>query len=323
MTELVVVGDVHATPTELDECAQLRDFLLHVLQERPEALVVFLGDQTDKNDSLSVRVMEFWRHMATAICGRIWRKPVFLVGNHDQVSPGSRESAMSACRDLATVVDSSERIGPIQLVAYSAGAEQFAERCGDRGGLLVCHQDLAGASYDNGFKSKSSIVPPPSFAQVISGHLHVPQEFGRIWYPGSPRWRSARDASVAERAIWWVKVSEDGRITDRAPYDTSGVSRRVVVVREREGGELATNLNDRTVVEVSGSPEYVQRRRRELEGTGARFRGLPEVRTAPKVKESDGIAGSIRAHLATYKPPAGTPIGVLTSIIRDRAGVDL
>jgi hypothetical protein len=323
MIELVVVGDVHATPTELEECSRLRDFLLHVLQERPEALVVFLGDQTDKNDSLSVRVMEFWRHLAGAVARQSSYQPIFLVGNHDQVSPGSKENAMSACRDLATVVDSSERIGPIQFVAYSAGAEQFADRCGELGGLLICHQDLAGASYDNGFKSKSSMVPHSSFVQVISGHLHVPQEFGRIWYPGSPRWRSAKDASVAERAIWWVKVSDEGKIVDKVPYDTGGVSRRVVVIREREGGELAANLSDKTIVEVSGSPEYVQRRRRELEGTGARFRGLPEAKAAPRVRESDGIAGSIRAHLATYKPPAGTPIGVLTSVIRDRAGVDL
>lgn len=319
MTELIVVGDVHATPTELEECQRLLEFILAISKQRPAARVVFLGDQTDKNDSLSVRVMEFWRHVAQTLDG----KAVFVVGNHDQVFGGSQMSAMSACRDVALVVDSSERIGPAWLVAYSATSEQFLSRCGDGGGLLICHQDLAGASYDNGMRSRSSLVPPAAFPQVISGHLHVPQEFGRIWYPGAPRWRSARDASVSERAVWWVSVADDGSIADRIAHPTSSVSRRIRIVREVEGGAQASDLDDKAIVEVSGSPEYVQRRKRELMETGARFRGLPQVKSAPVVRESAGIADSIRAHVASFRPPNGTSPERLIAEIRKRMGVDL
>lgn len=318
MIELILVGDVHATPQELPECERLLPLWRQARADRPAATFAFLGDQTDKNDSLSVRVMEFWRRVAEMLA-----PVVFVVGNHDQVFAGSTESAMSACRDVAKVIDTSRRIGPVLFAAYSRDKDQFLARCDDLGGMLVCHQDLAGAAYDNGRRSLSSLVAPSSFAQVVSGHLHVPQEFGRVWYPGAPRWRGLRDASVFERAIWWVEVAEDGSIARRVPYSVEGVANRVVVVRESEGQEPVVGVDGRYVVEVTGSPEYVQRRRRELAETGARFRGLPVAREAPKVRESDGLISSIRQHLESFRAPRGTPTAEIIRAIKDRVGVEV
>ena len=312
--ELILVGDMHATPAELPECERHLPLWRQVRSERPQARFVFLGDQTDKNDTLSVRVMEFWRAVGTEF------SPIFVVGNHDQVYAGSAENSMNACRDVATVVSGSWRLNQILFVAYCRDSDQFFSRC-EGGGTLICHQDLAGASYDNGRRSISSTVPPATFLQVVSGHLHVPQEFGRIWYPGAPRWRGLRDASVERRAIWWAKFSESGSIAERQPYWVDAVADRVKVVRDVEG-EAAPQVDAHTVVDVVGSHQYVERRRRELQAVGARVRGLPVAATPPKVRESDGLRESISAHLEHFRPPNGTSREWLRSAIKDRTGVD-
>lgn len=313
--ELILVGDMHATPAELPECERHLPLWRQVQSEHPLAKFVFLGDQTDKNDALSVRVMEFWRSVGAEF------SPVFVVGNHDQVYAGSSHNSMNACRDVGTVVSDSRRLGAILFVAYCRDSDQFLARC-DGGGALICHQDLAGASYDNGRRSLSSMSPPGHFVQVVSGHLHVPQEFGRIWYPGSPRWRGLKDASVERRAIWWADFSDSGLIVGRRPYWVDEVADRVKVVRDVEGG-LAPPVDQHSVVDVVGSRQYIERRRRELRAIGARVRGLPVAATPPKVRESDGLRESMAAHLEQFCPPSGTSKEWIKAAIKDRMGVDV
>src|SRR4051812_45848536 len=119
MFSAVIIGDLHATATELEECRRFFEFLKHIKSENPEALFVWLGDQHHTNDVMSVRVMSFLR----AVCEEL--ESVFLVGNHDQVVPGAAEHAMDAYRDLAQVVWPSLRIGPLFFVSHYADPVRF------------------------------------------------------------------------------------------------------------------------------------------------------------------------------------------------------
>ncbi len=316
--EVIFVGDVHAVAPELEECQRLLEFLEQVQFKHPVAKIVCLGDQFHTNDAMSVRVMEFWRHASIQL-----HSPCFLVGNHDQVHPGALQSAMSSCRDVATVVDTAYRLGPLWLVGYCGDALTLAARTDGEGGALVCHQDLAGFAYDSGFKSLSSMVPPERFVQVVSGHLHVPQELGRTWYPGSPRWRSLRDARVVERAVWWVRFSDEGHIEARIPYPTNGVCRRIATAQDSDGSAVNLVAGADNRVEVRGTADFVRRRRDELVAAGAQVRVVVERVEAPQVRESDGVEASLRGFIAGYQSPNGTPAPVLVDLVRQRLGLNL
>ncbi len=325
MKEFILIGDVHATATELDECQRLLELLQQVKLEHPWATPVFLGDQFHTNDVMSVRVMEWWRNAALKFGGQgpADGKPVFVVGNHDQAYPGAVESAMSSCKDVAIVVDGSIRIEQVLFVAYSKDPEVFARRAADdRGGMLVCHQDLYGFEHDDGV-SRSSVPVPEGFVQVVSGHLHRPQERGRGWYPGSPRWRNRHDATVVERSVWWVEVSNDGKIVRRQPYVTNECCRRIVVSIDTTESPAVLVPGADNRVTIHGTPDFIGRRREVLKAEGAIVTGVPERTSAAAIGESMGLEVSMRTHLNSFSAPRGTGSGRLQELLRERLGVTL
>lgn len=316
MLEVILVGDVHAVPQHLEECRRLIELVAVAKADHPAAEVIFLGDQFHTNDAMSVRVMEFWR-WASAHLGRPW----FLVGNHDQVFPGASESSMSSCRDVANVVDVSRTHGPLLLVSYCGSPEVFAAAVAGHRGALLCHQDLAGFLYDSGTASRSTFAPPAGCAQVVSGHLHRPQESGRSWYPGAPRWTTAHDAAVPERAIWWVSFSEAGELVSRQPYSTGSACRRVVrlVDEPDQPAVLVPGADNR--VEVRGDAAYIARRRSELSAEGAMVRGVPILARNVQLSESAGVAASMVAYLAQFA--ARIPKEQLARLVQERTGIQV
>lgn len=312
------VGDVHARPNELDDCYKLLGLFRQIRSEHPGALFVGLGDQHDQHDQTSVRGMEFWRTVAQETGP--W---IFVVGNHDQATPGEAPHAMDAYRDLAQIAWPSLRVGPLHLVSYCRSAEQFSRMAAEGGGLLVCHQELAGFAYEDGFAVRQGFAVPESYVQVVSGHLHTPQERGRVWYPGSPRWRTLPDAAVEKRALWLCDVAEDGHIVSRRPYHTNGVCRRTVslVDTPEQPVQLVDGADCR--VEVRGGSEYVRRRREELQRQGARVRSVVEQIEVPKVRESEGFEVSFRKFFTDFVSAGGTPKEVLASMVREKLGLEL
>lgn len=312
------MGDVHAQPSDLDDCRALAGLFRQVRSEHSDALFLGLGDQHDKHDTMSVRVMDFWRQTIQETGP--W---AFLTGNHDQASPGEAPHAMDAYRDIAQVAWPTLRIGPLFLVSYCRDAETFAQRVAGESGLLVCHQELAGFAYEDGFEVRHGFSAPDSFVQVVSGHLHTPQERGKVWYPGSPRWRTRPDASVKERALWLCEISDGGHIVSRRPYHTNGVCRRTVALVDsaETPAELISGAECR--VEVRGTADYTARRRAELERLGAKVRCVIERGEAPRVRESDGIEVSFRKFFGEFRAPNGTDKAVLAGMVQERLGLAL
>lgn len=339
MTKILYIGDVHSTPEDMDDCTSLLAFVLDTAKASKPDYIVFLGDQFHRFDTLSIRLLDFWREwLLTAID----TAPVYLlVGNHDRVGPKdtTNRNSMSlfggvwksGCLDCVKVVEKPTYIEPgILAVPYMSTTEFVNLFSGDKkwpAKTVLCHQEFDGGQYDNGFYIKDGI--PTAIlegCQVISGHIHKPSEFANVWYPGAPRWQTLTDANV-DRAIWLVEHAEDGSIVGRTQFNTHGIVPKIWRYEDKPLAPLnldsfldGNKPGDMPVVFVHGDAERVRLRCIEFRNRGCTTRSCVTNEVVGSVKESLGIQKAFSEFFCGYTPKHGTDPQVLGDLSRERLG---
>lgn len=312
MHRVLYVGDPHARPDCLEEVDRLVGFVADVAKRLQVNSIVFLGDQFHTHSVVHLSVLSFWQKAFKRLAPAADR--VFaLVGNHDMSGKAGDQDHALMLYDSADVhVVRSPHVAPWNalLVPYYANGGELIEvaKAHPSRTVLVCHQTFDGSKYENGFFAKDGVdlnlIPQQA---VVSGHIHTPQQVGKVWYPGSPRWQTISDANT-ERAIWVVDHNEDGTFSKKVPFDTSGVCRPIFSLVDREGEPLdgLPEVEADLLVDVYGSQQYVKRRAEELQKLGARVRQFPETTRALKVRESEGLPASFKKYIGAHKPKYGT-----------------
>jgi predicted phosphodiesterase len=323
--KLLLVGDVHATVDSLEECGRLVDFVEKTANEQDVDHIVYLGDIYHTHAILNLYVVDFWikafaRH----------KKPVLaLVGNHDQ--PGNHSdniSAMDIHKDNVTVVDGWLVKNRVLFLSYNSDPQTILGTCENfkECGTVICHSTFSGSHYENGFYAKDGINPDliPQ-KHIIAGHIHTVQEFGKVWYPGSPRWRTAADANIPKN-IWTVEFDSDGIAGVRKPFSTSQVCKQMFAYDDRPEDPIALGdcAGNAVVVNIYGPIDYVDRRKNELKALGVRVRTFPDKRVSlGGVKESEGVVLAFNKYLASYTPKNGTIKSQLLEETLNRVGWNL
>jgi len=175
--------------------------------------------------------------------------------------------------------------------------------------VLFCHQTFSGFEQGTGFYSKDSVDPNDvPFKLVISGHIHKPMKIGKVWYPGSPRWRTLTDAEVEKRAIWLWEPGSSPK-----PIFTNEACTRIFKLEDSEDNpvdEKVSKLNLKKSdlrITVSGTSDYISKRIPELRVKyGARCQGLPIKGRLIKISESEGIDKAFYKFGESFVPPNGT-----------------
>jgi len=182
----LLVGDVHATPEELEDCQRLIDHVVAVARLRRVGAVVFMGDLYNTHNVMRVEVLAFWRR-AFKTLNDAGLDVYVLVGNHDYAGEGLQIHALMAHEEQVTVVDRPMVLGHagVLMLPYFSDRQAFVEAChveiqldGRRveGGSVLCHQTFEGSKYENGFYAPDGVEPnllPQKY--VISGHIHTPR----------------------------------------------------------------------------------------------------------------------------------------------------
>jgi DNA repair exonuclease SbcCD nuclease subunit len=317
--KLLLVGDVHAQANDLSDCAKLQDLVIQVTQRVAPDAVVYLGDLHHNFVLVNVEVQRFWiqeleRLRRETAVGEI----VILAGNHDKPADAtSLACALQVYCESATVVDKPHVDGDILYAPYMADQEKLLEACSEypECGILIAHQTFNGSQFENGFFAKGAI-DPERFPQknIISGHIHAPARFGKVWYPGSPRWLIRSDANT-ERFISVVSTSGDGyEVLESIPTDQHVRVRRHY--SEQEGGtapDIIGKDGDLEEISLEGNHEWCRERRQELAAIhpGLRFDLKMTLDRVHKVKESDGLGKAFERHLNSYPAKYGTDRSVL------------
>lgn len=323
------IGDPHATPEDLHDARDLISFVLDVVKRESPDMVVFAGDLYHTHAMIHAEVQLFWREAFDAL--REFAGVFVLKGNHD--APGDHNSKATA---LLAHLDQVEAIlhapyvhGKLLFCPYTNGEtltrwSQEHPECT----TLFCHQTFDGSQYENGFYAEDGIKLDGIVQdRIISGHIHTPQAFGKVWYPGAPRWRTLSDANV-ERAIWTLDFDDHGLLVEKRSHDTGGVCRRLYAVVDSQEGigpldlkTLPHKPGDVYHVEIRGPQAWLDERRPLWEAFGARIRGVRTDNSAKiKVRESDGVEVAFGKWLNGFQPRHGTDKAVLKQMAKERLG---
>lgn len=201
--KLLFVGDPHIHIGNLDVSKKFLDKLEEITNDKKPDVVLLAGDLFHTHSIIRSEVMNLWiGYLEKATIPHI-----ALVGNHDQVSPGSPIHALTSLKKFAKVVDKPYKMANILFLPYVHTSAEFEEMLKQRGDAdaLFCHQTFDGAQYENGFYAPDgfSLALVSGFKSVISGHIHKRQHVGNVWYPGTPFQHNFNDAGE-RKAVWLI-----------------------------------------------------------------------------------------------------------------------
>jgi DNA repair exonuclease SbcCD nuclease subunit len=327
--KILFVGDMHVVVEELDECQRLIDLVWATAEKDRVDKVVFLGDQHHNHAVVRVEVMEFWR--------KVFQHPMVaqgdvfaLVGNHDRPGDSSLTShAMLAYADQVQVVDRSTPIGPgVHAIPYCATHEDFLQKCREArsatpGKTVICHQTFSGSFYENGLFAPDGINPDlVPYEYIISGHIHAPQRFGKVFYPGAPRWRGISDANTQRYLEIWnfddTGVPIGGK---RVPTDSVCKPLETADITPENPDFNPLFQNSRVVLSIYGPHDFVEQMK-EKYAARALVRTFPTRPAVASVRESEGIHKALMDFLGRYVGKNGTPSETLLAMAKERIHAD-
>lgn len=313
----IIVGDVHATASELEDCRRLI-VGIQTLRDRADT-VIFLGDQFHTHAIVHLDVVDFWVKAVRALQS-VGFRVIMLVGNHDIETCGQlHPNALEVLEGTGvTVVDRPMTIGFPGVVAmpYIHDGEEFVRLANESAGpdTLICHQTFQGAQYDNGFYANDGIdqirIP---FSKIISGHIHSQATFGAVWYIGSPRWRTRDDANKVKSVVVYDFDTKSVVETVSTAAWCSPIASYELTPDSIEPESLPAG---RVSVTLRGPADWVRDRGQHYKSLGCAVRQLPNVTAAPRVSESAPVEESFAKFLAGFRTPNGTPAETLRDMVR-------
>lgn len=344
MRKTLVVGDMHVTPDDLDDATNLINGIAKVAVKEHVDWIDFLGDLHHTHSILRLEVMDFWikslrrltalKTDGTAGLGNPWVR--ILVGNHDRPCDAGQDiHALEAYRGIpgVVVIDVPCQNNGVLYVPFQHDRERFLEYCRACDAKhLVCHQTFTGGRYESGFYAQDGINPDDvPQVDILSGHVHSAQEFGKVWYVGSSRWRTTNDVNE-NKYLWVLTRDEDGNIVAREPYNCNRYCRAMFLLRDTPDSPVDINGLVAPLAQPgqSGQHDY----RVEIEGPPAwvdervalypsffrisTIRQKESVKT--KIRESEGISQSFYRHVTNYTPQFGTPKETLVELAKRNLG---
>lgn len=322
MYKLLLIGDVHVVPEELDDSQALIDYIKPIALEH-KAKVCFMGDLFNTMAVIRSEVLNFW-NTNFRMMDKLGIKLSALVGNHDFSGEGLFTHALVAYEAHVQIIDQFADIAPgvLALPYYSDHKAMLEVAQKSKAKTLLAHQTFTGANY-GGFYAPDGI-DPELFPQenIISGHIHTPQSFGKVTYIGAPRWRTLSDANI-DRAIWLYEFDDEGNVLNKRSFSTNHVCRQIRYLQDSPltpiDVELSNNVDWR--IDIKGPADYIEKRKNELTGPGIKIRTFKTTGTKPAIKESDGIGVAFRKYASKYVPKHGTEKDHLISMAKDRLNV--
>ncbi len=322
---LLTIGDPHGEIAALPELERLIDYACDIGQKESIDTYVLMGDLFHNHAIIHLPVMEFWLKAFKKLSSR--GKILALVGNHDK--PGNinatANSLMIFPPNLVQVIDKDFYLNGVLWVGYQSNSDDFVELCNKHpeAKYVYCHQTFDGSRYENGFYAHDGINADLVPQKIISGHIHSPQEFGKVWYIGAPRWRIVTDANI-ERNIWVIEhENSTGELLSKKAYPTSGVCTPIYNVIDSpetpfEAPQEWLTTKPSVTVDVHGPIDYVTKRIPHFEILGYRVRPFPIKKYKSEVRESEGISNAFAKFAGSYRPKLGTVSNDLLKLAQER-----
>ena len=308
---ILLIGDPHCTEPELKDCQALVDYVCRVARETKPDHIVLLGDLFHTHNIVHLEIQEFW---AKSIAQMAKLAHVIIInGNHD--SPHHKLSKASANRpfrsipNVEVVIDELYDLGDYVFAPFCHTEQELLGLIGQHSpsdAVLFCHNTFLGAKYENGLYAKegwdSAKFKNPL---IVSGHIHNRHRFGKVIYPGSPRWRTKSDANE-EKGIFLLEF--DGpNLVKETEFSTKDVCSPIYSLEDTSTSPLSIKpvVNARYFISIKGSPDWVETRKSLY--PWAKVSTFP-MNKKIQVKESDGIRHAFDKYLQQFVPKYGTSL---------------
>jgi len=185
---ILIVGDLHSKKSNLDRVEVVLQECLSLAQDAD--ITIFLGDLLDgkniiRGESLNLYLKYFkeWPHLIKII-----------VGNHDYFnSVECKDHSLQIFDSIKRSVHIVDKVDEIfygcgaLLIPYHHDLDEFKKKL-KKDEYLFMHQGVDGCLYSSGESEKSDLKSSDlkQYKRVIAGHIHRRQQFGNIYYVGSP-----------------------------------------------------------------------------------------------------------------------------------------
>ena len=192
MGKVLLIGDMHLKISNFQLAKDFLSWLNKTIEDQKPDIIVNLGDCFDSHAVVRSEIMtEFYSHIKYSL--RHASKYYYIVGNHDCARPNSLQyHALKGMQDIDNfiVIDKPTDIDNMTLVPYIYDFKEFPL---DTKEVCIAHQTFIGADYGY-YRPDVGVDADKLKAEIIiSGHVHKKQEFGKVFYPGTPYAHSADD----------------------------------------------------------------------------------------------------------------------------------
>lgn len=279
------IGDPHVKPGNLEEAGRIMEMALSLAQAHDVDRIEILGDQMHTHAIIRLEVLEFWNRWMPRFTDY---GTIVLVGNHDMSGDhGSTDHSLKVFKysaDMPLIVDSPTTVGIYGYLPYYHNPEHFVTSArhlatNEGAKVLICHQTLGGAQYENGFYAPDAIDPGLlPYDLIISGHIHKRQIIeanGKtIIYPGTAKWDTLSDANEPKGLTIYTHDDVTGKILSTEFFSTHKICKPIMSIVIKQG-ELSPEISDfnsvRLNVELVGTSDWIKEQREK-------FRGIASVR---------------------------------------------
>ena len=199
--KVICLGDKHLKISRFDLALRYLSWAEELIAKEKPDIVVDLGDTFDGHAILRAEIKnEFRRHIDTILASGV-ATYYYVLGNHDFFRPNSAQ--YHALKDWEgvenlVIVDKVYDNGTMTFVPYLPDHTTFPKKTSR---ICFAHQTFVGADYGNQRPEIGVVSEDVSAEVIISGHIHKPQSFGKVIYPGSAYSQNLDDLGQVKQVL--------------------------------------------------------------------------------------------------------------------------
>ena len=204
---VLFIGDPHLKITRFDLAVQFLKWSAEVAIRLKPDMVVNLGDTFDTHAVVRSELLkEFRNHVQNIVDSGITY--YYTLGNHDFYKPTSSKyhalQSMEGFHKDFIIVDKRLDVNNITFLPHFPNFKEFPL---DTKEICVAHQTFLGADYGYIRPDVGVNADDVKAEIIISGHIHMRQEFGKVIYPGTPYAQSIDDINQVKGLLLFDTAS--------------------------------------------------------------------------------------------------------------------
>lgn len=311
---VIPVGDMHVRKEDIVEATKFIKWLVaNVIAFNTKdptatvrAVLMFMGDQYHLFGVKNVEVEKFWKWAFAYIYSSLGYPALGLIGNHDMNQEETANSMDVHNDHVQTVGAEGVMLTPtVGIVGFIRNEDLFhakvMELYNQGARKIFCHADFDGAQFESGYYSPHGFKLDryPADLKFYSGHVHLKQEFGNIYYFGTPRHLTKSDINE-QKGVHLMDLNSGFMLFSATPQEVWSPFVRIEVVEGSEDMKAKIELignyarefasPSRIYAILTGTKEFVKKLEKSLPG-GIKITSVytDEETRVTTIKESEGI----------------------------------